>query len=189
MRFKKIVIKIFLFTLVFGFISAGTAFADSFFISGSVKDSSGNAIVGATVSVNDANSDNTTTDSSGNYTLVIPSGVYNVQASPPSGSNFSPAIYIGRTISSNTVINFILVPATSTVSLSGHVYDANGNPLTNQQVSLLVGTSYKANTFTDASGSYSLQAVAGTYNVLVQATGANQNSNPYVPQLYTLQAS
>ncbi|MEK7572128.1 MAG: carboxypeptidase regulatory-like domain-containing protein, partial [Patescibacteria group bacterium] len=91
MRFKLPFLSIFLFALLFGLFVPKTAFADTVTLSGSVKDSGGNAISGATVSVNDANSSSTTTDSSGNYTLVISNGTYNVQATPPAGSTFSPA--------------------------------------------------------------------------------------------------
>src|SRR5437660_1452479 len=108
-QLKLSLLSIFLLTLSLGFFSAKTALADSFTLMGSVKDSSGTAIVGATVSVNDANSDSTTTDQSGNYNFPsIPGGTYNVQVTPPSGSNFSPAIALTQTISANTVLNFIL---------------------------------------------------------------------------------
>ena len=92
MKSKLQILTLFLFTFLFCSFFANSAFAANFTLSGSVKDSSANPIVGATVLVNDANSDNTTTDSSGNYSLSIPQGTYNVQVTPPSGSNFSPAI-------------------------------------------------------------------------------------------------
>ncbi len=69
MRIKFKFLSILIFSLFVGLFFTKTAFADSFTLSGSVKDSSGTAISGSTISVNDANSDSTTTDSSGNYTL------------------------------------------------------------------------------------------------------------------------
>lgn len=78
MKLKFPLIISLLLTLFFGFFSAKTVIADTSTLSGSVKDSQGNTISGATVSVDDANSDSTTTDGSGNYSLSIPSGTYNV---------------------------------------------------------------------------------------------------------------
>lgn len=63
------------FLLCIVFFTSSTvkpAFADSVTLSGTVTDSASNGISGATVSVNDSNSDQTTTTSSGNYNLSIP---------------------------------------------------------------------------------------------------------------------
>src|SRR5580658_1497419 len=109
MRLKKIcpnLLAALVIILLLGKFTVHSAFADSFTLSGQVKDSSGNSITGATVTINDS----TTTDGSGNYSLTIPQGTYNVQVTPPSGSNYTPSVAMDENISSNTVINFIRTP-------------------------------------------------------------------------------
>jgi hypothetical protein len=91
MRIKLKLISIIFLALFFGFLSPKIALADTFTLSGSVQDSSGHVISGATVSVNDVNADSTTTDVSGNYSLSVPSGAYNVQTTPPPGDRKSCA--------------------------------------------------------------------------------------------------
>jgi Flp pilus assembly protein TadG len=135
MKLKSFLLSSFLFVLFFGFFSAKTALADTITLSGSITTSSGSAVVGATVAVNDSNNDNTTTNSSGDYSLTIPSGTYNVEVTPTSGSGLTSAIAFNQNVSANTNLNFILTPS-GTVSLSGYIYDASGGPLANQSISL-----------------------------------------------------
>src|SRR3990167_7212998 len=87
--------------LLFGFIftaQANQALAHT--LSGNISDSSGADISGAVVDVIDTATSNnvgsTTTDGSGNYSLSVNSGTYNVQVTPPSGSGFGPAISPNR---------------------------------------------------------------------------------------------
>src|SRR5581483_13369 len=150
-------------------------------------DSSGNAISGSTVTVNDANNDSTTTDSSGNYSLSVASGSYNVQVTPPSGSNFSSAIALSQNISTNTVLNFVLTPS-GTVTLSGKVFDTSGTtPLANQVITLRQSSNnaFVTSATTDSSGNYSIQVTPNTYTLLVNATDNDLTVN--APQVYTMQ--
>jgi hypothetical protein len=173
MRLKFSLISI-LFTFVFfGFFTPKAAFADTLTLSGHIQNSSGNAISSATVSVNDTNNDNTTTDSSGNYSLAIPTGTYNIQVTPPSGSGFSSALAYSQNISANTTLNFVLTPS-GTVTQIGHIYDAQHNPLPNQELDLLnsSGTTV-ATAITDSTGAYSLSTTPGTYTLFI-----NNNNTP-----------
>ncbi|HSW89086.1 MAG TPA: malectin domain-containing carbohydrate-binding protein [Candidatus Saccharimonadales bacterium] len=166
----KFKFTILLFIVLFlSFALPQLAFADTFTLSGNVKDSSNHAISGATVAINDTNNDSTTTDSSGNYNISIPTGTYNVQVTPPSGSGLSSAIALNQNISTNTTLNFALTP-NGTITLSGHVYDSAGHPVSNQQV--IWGT---ATAFTDASGSYSLQSSSGTNQLTVTNNSSRNN--------------
>lgn len=160
-----------LFFVVFFLGFPTLAHASTVTLSGSVKDSSGNAIGGATVSVNDTNNDSTTTDpTTGDYSLSIPSGTYNIQVTPPSGSNYSSAIAMAQNISSDTILNFSLVPVGS-VTLSGHLYDGSGNPISNMLVSLS-GSNGNASVRTGSDGSYSLKVNNGTYTFNIGASGS-----------------
>jgi protocatechuate 3,4-dioxygenase beta subunit len=185
-NFKLFLISIFSLTLLFGFLPVKHAFADTFTLSGSVKDTSGNGISGTIVSVNDANSDNTTTDSSGNYSLSIPAGTYNVQVTPPSGSGFTSAVAVNQNISANTVINFVLVPS-GTVTLSGHVLDGIGQPLANQTVAIAPsGTGNYVSSTTDSNGNYNFQVTPGNY--LIRVSG-NNSLSANAPATYSIQSS
>src|SRR5471030_1760964 len=99
MRFKLQIVTVFLFTLVFGLFftkTAKIAFADTFQLSGTVKDNAANIVVGATVDVyTHGNTTDivspATTDQNGSYSFTaIPSGLYDVKVTPPSGSNLNP---------------------------------------------------------------------------------------------------
>jgi hypothetical protein len=180
----KIIIFIF-FLIVIGLFSTRNAFAANYNLSGKISNNLGDAINGATVSVNDSNLDTVTTDSSGNYSLLIPEGVYNIQVTPPSGDNYSPAIALSQTISSDTTLNFTLVPSGS-VTLSGQIYGPLNNPLPNQRI-ILQSSSENASTNTDAQGNYSLQVSPGTYTILI--IGDNNDKSLNAPQTYQLQTS
>ncbi len=171
----RLSLKLFIsFSIVFlfGFLSTKSALAVNYTLSGKVSDNSGTAIVGATVNVNDATSDSTTTDNSGNYSLSIPQGTYNVKVTPHAGSNFSSAIALSQNISANTVLNFILTAAGGTVTLNGHIYDSLGNPVSNQIVDLyLNGSQFRATT--DSTGNYSLSVSTGTYELEIFPNSTN----------------
>src|ERR1700722_15566134 len=188
MKIKIHLLSFILFICLFGLGSLfpKMAFAANFILSGSVKDSAGNAISGTTVSVNDANNDSTTVDSTGNYSLTIPSGTYNVQITPPSGSGFTSAIAVNQNITTNTILNFVLVP-TGTVTLSGRVLDAVGQPLANQTVSIAPsGTNNFINSVTDANGNYNFQVASGNY--LIKVSGTNPLTAS-APPSYSIQSN
>ena len=190
---KKLTIFITTFIfLLFGLfftVHANQALAHT--LSGNVSDSSGVDISGATVDVIDISTSNnvgsTITDGSGNYNLSVNSGTYNVQVSPPSGSGFGSAVASNYTISSDTIINFILVP-TGSVVLSGHVYGPLGNPIPNQLVYLHSTVTHTdvASIRTDNSGAYLLSASPGTYILNIQGSG-NDPSLLNVPSDYNLE--
>ena len=107
MRFKFLSISLFFLTFIFGFLLPKTVSADTFTLSGNVRDSIGTTIEGATVDVVDVGTNSNvataSTDSGGNYTIIVNEGTYNIQVTPPAGSNFSPAIALSQNISSNTI--------------------------------------------------------------------------------------
>ena len=192
MKLKIRFFTLLLFTLLFGLLSAKSALAANYTLSGTVKDNSASAIVGATVSVNDINNDSTTTGQDGSYSLSIPQGTYNVQVTPPSGSNFGPAIAANENIFANTVINFILTPQ-GLASLTGHIYDPFGKAIPSANVSLTSGQSTLVSTTTDASGYYSLQYAPGTYTIAIGKTNTDPSlsisANTSITIPYTLSTS
>ncbi len=189
MKIKIKLASLFLFALILGgLFSTNTAFAATVTLSGSIKDSSGNGIANASISVTDsdsgANVGSTATDDdgSGNYSMIVMEGTYDVQVNPPVESGFSSAIAFSQNILGDTTLNFILTPV-GTVTLSGHIYDPLGNPLQNQKVFLLdteIG-SVVASATTNATGDYSFQVSPDTYRIKVEA---EYNDGVNAPQYY-----
>src|SRR5581483_2280004 len=102
--------------------------AANFTLSGRVTDQSSNAVVGATVAALDGSNAtiaSATTDSSGNYSMSLPGGTYTIQVTPPAGSSFQTSNTPNESITADTTLNFVLVPA-GAVTLSGHVLDGQG---------------------------------------------------------------
>ncbi|OGH16947.1 MAG: hypothetical protein A3C30_00955 [Candidatus Levybacteria bacterium RIFCSPHIGHO2_02_FULL_40_18] len=177
---KKLSLLLATFTvLLFGFFitaHANQAFAHT--LSGNVSDSSGTDIVGAVVDVIDTTTNNNvgndTTDGFGNYSIEVSSGTYDIEVTPPGGSGFDSAIAPSRTISGDTVVNFIFAPAGS-VALSGHIYDPLGNPLQDVEVELQGTNGNVANT--DSSGAYSVTVASGTYTIKISSPTYDTLSN------------
>ncbi len=164
---------------IFGLFSVQDVSSATFTISGKITNSTGIAVSDATVDVVDSDTNvtivNTTSNSLGNYSVAIEDGTYYVKVTPPAGSGFSSAVAAARTISADTVINFILTPV-GTVSLSGHVYDSQGNPVGGQTVRL----KGSGQATTDSAGSYSITVAPGEYVLEVESQQNELSLN--VPQ-------
>lgn len=156
-------------------------------ISGKITDSSGDAIANANISVTNsvtgANAGNVVSDSSGNYSLTVLGGVYDIHVVPLITSGFTSAIALQQNVSVNKTINFILTPI-GIVTLSGHIYGPLGNPLPNQDVALRTADGFFQMTTTDISGKYSLQVPSGNYDLSI--SGNANNASLKAPQKYTL---
>ncbi|MGH7204111.1 MAG: carboxypeptidase-like regulatory domain-containing protein, partial [Candidatus Levyibacteriota bacterium] len=126
------------------------------------------------------------TDVSGNTNLwVLPNnpagGSYTFTATPPSGSSYSTTVLDGQSITETTSKTITLHQP---VTLSGHVYDPQGNPVANQVVSLQAA-GVNAQSTTDSSGNYQMTVASGTYQLGV--VGTNNSLSLNVPQKYTIQ--
>ncbi|MFQ3548583.1 MAG: carboxypeptidase-like regulatory domain-containing protein [Armatimonadota bacterium] len=135
-------------------------------ITGTVKDSSNNPIVGATVSTNTGGY-STTTNSSGEYTLSnVAPGTYDVTASKSgyvSSTNSGVVVNPGA----STTSNFTLTAQTGTIT--GTVKDSQNNAISGATVSTNTGG---YTTTTNSSGVYTLTGVVvGTYNVTASKSG------------------
>ncbi len=176
--------------LAFSLVSISFVAAANFPLSGRVTNQSGGPLPGSTVEViNPSNSmtvASATTDSTGYYTVSVLGGTYNVKVTPPTGSGFGAAIALNQNITSDTNLDFVLVPPGS-VSLSGRVLDGLGNGLPNQYVNMYpAGGTPLPTVLTDASGNYSFQVGAGDYYLYVYG----YNSDPAnAPHYYYLQST
>ncbi len=167
------IISLIVLTLLFGLFSAKNAFAANFQLSGKVTDAANNPIANTAITVTDPNSQatigTTTTDTNGNYALSVPQGTYTVTATPPTSSGFQSATVTNQNISSDTVLNFTLVPIPTGVTLSGHVTDRAGSGVSGAHVLLGQG----ADAFTDASGMYSVHIAPGSYKLEIVHSGTS----------------
>ncbi len=164
--------------------------AAAFTLSGNVQDSTSAVISGATVDVKDTSNNeigNTTTDANGNYSISnINSGTYNISLTPPFGSNYSPVSAPSYNITTDNVLNFVLVPA-GTTTITGYVYNSLGSPVTGQIVGLRPAgnsSSFVVKTTTDSTGYYTLQSASGTYDLVVDNPTGGNSSSVNMPEIY-----
>ncbi|MGH7204523.1 MAG: carboxypeptidase regulatory-like domain-containing protein, partial [Candidatus Levyibacteriota bacterium] len=189
MRLKLLPLVLLSFALISLLIPFKSVFAAGNQLSGTIKDSTGTAVAGATI---DVYTTGTTTDivppvtsandGTGSYTVTeIPSGTYDIKVTAPSGSTFNSILAVGQSISSNTVLNFIFAP-NGKVTLSGTLYDSTNTPVPNATIKLVVPNSSTqvATTTTNASGFYSLTANSGNYGIDI--TGSS--NTPNLPSQY-----
>lgn len=165
------------------------ALAVDYQLSGTVKDSSGNGLDTVTVDIIDTVTSSivatTTTDSFGNYTIVVSEGAYDIEVTPPVNSPFGSAVAYNRIISSNTTINFILA-SQGTAVLSGFIYGPLGNTIPGQTVSLLdQNGNTVASSTSDSNGYYSIEVSTGVYKTL-EIRGIGNSPSLNVPHRYTL---
>ena len=142
-------------------------------LSGRVSDQASVGVSGATVGVYQPSSStlvaSTVTDSSGNYSVSIEEGTYDIKVTPPSGSGFQEFVSPNQPVSGAATLNFTLVSA-SAVTLSGVLRDGLGNPLQGKSVQLnpaAGGSGFSVTTGAD--GSYSLSVAPGSYKLGSQA--------------------
>lgn len=109
----------------------------------------------------------TTTDADGRYALALAAGTYDVRVTPPAGSGFGLAMALGRVVAAESVLDFVLVPASATsVELSGRVLDGLGEPLPGQTLIVeRVGGWALPPVTTDGNGVFALMVDPGDYSL------------------------
>jgi hypothetical protein len=145
---------------------SGTAASSTGTVKGFVKDQSGGAISGASVSASTGGT--TTTAADGSYTLsAIPAGSATITAT---AAGFVPGSQTVQVTAgaSVTAPNFVLAPASGPGAFHGKVTNqSTGASLSGATVSYNGGS-----TTTDSAGNYSFASVpAGTYSVTASLTG------------------
>jgi hypothetical protein len=169
---------------VFGRNFVATAVGSfTYSISGTVTDSGGGALSGATMTLSGASSATTVTDTNGNYSFgSLADGSYTVTPSL-TGYTFSPAS-LTVTVNGGDVTgqNFTGTAGstTTTYSISGRVGTSSGSPLPG--VSLTLSGAAASTTNTNGSGNYSFTGLAnGTYTIT-----PSKNRYTFVPSSITL---
>jgi hypothetical protein len=160
-------------------------------ISGWLKDGSGNPITGVGVSANatingvDYNEGSVDTDATGNYSLNVANGMWNVSVNSCGdcgdglpGSYLSPANRSLVISNNNGTANFTALLANN--HISGHVQQSNGTPIGNVGVwasATLNSADYFQYVDADGSGNYSLNVANGTWTVGLESNGGNDSLN------------
>lgn len=144
-------------------------------ISGTVTDSATGAnLSSATITLlqADISKGQTTTDSSGNYTLTnLAPGTYDVRAEK---INYQTQTQTGKTVSvgQTTTVNFTLTPIVTTGNITGKVTSSTGANLAQATVSAYQSSTLIKSTTTLSDGTYTLSNLnAGSYDLTASLSG------------------
>jgi hypothetical protein len=177
-------------------ISAGQAVLANFtallatnHISGSLKDNSGNPIVGVNLWANAMingefyNNGSVGTDANGNYSLNVANGTWTVGVnnSPTVGTSLPgnylcPANQLVVIANNNGTANFTAILATN--HISGHVQQSNGNPIGGVGVwasATINSVDYFQYVDADGIGNYSLNVANGSWTVGLESSGGSDS--------------
>jgi hypothetical protein len=159
-------------------------------ITGSLKDSSGNAIGGvgiwanATISGVDY-SQYVDTGANGNYSMNVANGTWTVGVSSGGGGDSLPGNYLApanQTVvisNNNATVNFTtLLPGNQ---ISGWLKDNSGHPISGVMIwasATISNVGYFQYMDTDTNGNYSIGVVNGSWNVGVETGAGSEDSLP-----------
>lgn len=150
-------------------LSSGAKYHDSLTntVSGTVTDSDGKAIDGATVTVEETG-DSTTTDSNGQYSFNLDDGTYTITASETGYNDNSETV----TVSGSDVTGVDITLYGDFVS--GTVLDPNGDPVDGATIE----TNQSArSTTSDANGNYEIELLHGTHTLTANKSGYEDGIN------------
>ncbi len=161
-----------LFSLVVLLALPGAAFAGS--LTGVVTDSTNAPVANVQIELQQGGATLASTSSAANGTYSFASvadGTYNIIATPPAASGFSPATLPNRVISGATTGDIVLVKAAVLFKVTGTITNADGSPVDNMQVYIYGGPTPRT-VYTDANGKYeALNVENGTYSIRLIKSG------------------
>jgi protocatechuate 3,4-dioxygenase beta subunit len=149
------------------------SYAQSFTLSGTVYGGSSplaNALVEALQDGTTSVAASSTTNTSGQYSMALASGTYDLRVTPPSGSGFGQETVQDIAISGADRTYDVVLLSSRVGSISGVIRGRNGQPVPNAYVRVSGGSS-SASTYTDSQGQYTLQAASGTAHLQVYGSG------------------
>jgi hypothetical protein len=140
---------------------------------GKVRDGNGNPVAGATIYTTNFGY-TATSDSNGNYSLVVTGDVYDIKCEK-SGYMSQTVANFEATCGTSKELNFtIAMPG----SISGYVKDTSGNPLSGASITMTPGN---YSTTSQSNGFYSITGVIpGTYTVTASKAGYQTQSKPNI---------
>lgn len=167
--------------------------ANNYQVTGTVSNSSLVGIADTVVDVIDVTTQNTVvsavTDVAGNYTLTLVEGTYHVRVTPPGGSGYGMATALNKAVSGNTVLNFVLVQASASVSFSGRLLDVLGNPVPGLQIQLGLESGPLLTATTNANGEYLFNLAPQNVFVSIPPINSINNSSLALASGFTLQGN
>jgi protocatechuate 3,4-dioxygenase beta subunit len=138
-------------------------------IRGTVRDSLGQPVKDAYINASACGlSYSTETDAAGAYTLMVSADSFSISASK-SGYVQPPALTVAVPPNAEHV-DFTLHPRV-TYTITGRVTDPQGTPLKDAYVRTASGGPDYDSDYTDATGKYTLQVMAGAYQILAEKEG------------------
>ena len=126
----------------------------------------------------------TTTGIDGSYSVRVPAGTYDVAFTPPLGSGYRPFTDHGENVTTDRLINVVLVPA-GLVRFSGVVRDPLGSPVVGARLNLS-GSGSTVSVVTGADGAFEFNVSPGSYGL--QLLGSREGSEQ-VPGSFGLEAT
>ena len=109
----------------------------------------------------------TSTGAGGDYSIDLPSGIFDVRFDPDPESPFDSTMIHEVDTSKPRTLNVVLVPGSSTVKLTGRLLTASGAPVPETKVFL----SGAGASTTAADGSYSFSVLTGTRELSASGNG------------------
>jgi hypothetical protein len=163
--------------LVVWFSLAGIAAAQTFTLSGAVT-GGGFPIAGATVEAltngTTTVAGSSTTNGSGQFSIVLSPAVYDLRVTPPAASGFGTEILQDIDLTtSNQQVDVVLLSSAPSSTISGTVLGLNGAPIPSANVSVTSQSTGQSlgNAVTDANGFYSLTVSGTVVRVNVSRSG------------------
>jgi hypothetical protein len=129
----------------------------------------------------------TTTDASGDYTLTVSGGDWEVMPEATSSDNWAygqppeTARFAADAENKSTTINFSVDPATATIS--GRVVDPDGNPVANVGVGVFNQEGKGGGGPVKNDGTFAIKVPAGTFMVSVWTPPDSQYGSPSIPSV------
>jgi protocatechuate 3,4-dioxygenase beta subunit len=156
---------------------------ERFTLSGTVRDASGNAVVGATMRYTIGTISYTLSTTASGYSISAPVGS-TVTITEIVGYNVVPSLPMAFAMTSDKVQNFTVTPDGKTMfTLSGTVKDASGNPVIGATMNYTIGvTTFTLST--DANGAYSISALVGSTVTINRIVG--YNTVPSLPMSFAM---
>jgi hypothetical protein len=160
-----------------------TPSGEMFTLSGTVRDTSGNAVIGATMRYTIGTTSYTLSTTASGYSISAPVGS-TVTINLIVGYDAVPTLPMQFVMTSDKVQNFTVTPDGKTMFiLSGTVKDASGNPVAGATMRYTIGVT-TTTVSTDASGHYSISALVGTTVTINAIVG--YNTVPSLPMQFVM---
>ena len=169
-------------------VQPASAQSETWMISGIVRDELGNPIpevLVAALGPGGIEVASAISDSAGIYAMIVPADIYDLAVTPPPESGLASTTIYGVDISSDVIVDIVLVPATF-VTFSGQVVDRIGRPVPYQQFSLSSAVAFEWLS-SDHEGYFSVEVPSGhNYGINFENYQSDDITREQIPSYYRL---